>query len=337
MSKKGILLLQTAKKYEEESQYWDAGEEYKCAFLEFGKSKDYKEEEALCKKKIIEMNQLKADDFKSVTAKKSLSEEQSQKVKDIINLFTNLDSLSGSLYEIGVCPIFTQKFREVKQESDSNMPISFLISTLSSQDAQGHLQRTGHDGSALSYSQNYEIRQGLITSLYLNPIMQKLMETKIDFDNLSDYFRSTKLFSENMLSTFDVGLERFVERDHVSSMHILVPIFEKTFIDVTAAIGGADTVTARNQSGSSGQVWTQDKALGEKFLKDKKVREIWGEDFCEQIMFVMVSPLGYKMRHKIAHGYAAFGEFNFSNNILILYFFLVIAARVKRKEKAKSE
>ena len=57
------------------------------------------------------------------------------------------------------------------------------------------------------------------------------------------------------------------------------------------------------------------------------------EDFREQIIFTMFGSLGHKLRHKIAHGYTDFGEFNFSNNALLLYFFLVIAARVKKTSK----
>lgn len=333
MNEEAFKILKKAKDFEESKNFWEAGEEYKCALLEFNRNKGCKEEKAFCKKKITEMNRLKSDDFKSVTTERGLSEEQIRKVRDINKLFTEHDSLDHSLREIGRCPIFVQKYQEVKQESESNIPVTFLIASLSSQDAQGHLQRGGNNGPEIAYAQNYGIGQNVILALYLNPIMQKLMETKINYDNLSDYFRSTGIFSENMLSTFDVGLERFTERDYVSSMHILVPIFEKTFIDITAAIGGADTVVARNQAGSSDEVWTQDRTLGEDFLRDEKVREIWGEDFCEQVIFTMFAPLGYKLRHKIAHGRASFGEFNFPNNVLILYFFLVLAARVTKVAK----
>lgn len=333
MNETADLLLKHALALEQQANFWEAGEEYKCALLEFNKLSGFIDEKALCKRKIREMNLKRSDDFKEVAVDHQLSPEEIQRIEALINVFTQQENLYDALKLLGTNLNFHPNYQRLLASAQSNMPVSFLIANLSSQDQQGNLQRDGHDASAMSYAQNYEIEQMLTSSLYLNPIMHRLMDTKMNFDNLSGYFRSTRLFSENMLNTFDVGLERFMARDYVSSMHILAPIFEKTFMDLTGLIGDADTVAARVQTGSPDQLWTQDKTLGEDFLKNEKVREIWGEDFCEQISFVMFAPLGYKLRHKIAHGYTAFGEFNFSNNVLILYFFLVIAARVKKTTK----
>lgn len=328
-------LIRHAQELEEQGNFWEAGEEYKNALLSFNKLSGFKDEKALCKRKIREMNVKRTDDFKEVAVNHQFSPEEIERIEALINVFTQKDNLHDALKLLGSDLNFHPKYQRLLVNAQKNMPISFMIASLSSQDQQGNLQRDGHDASAMSYAQNYEIEQMLITSLYIKPIIRRLMDTKMNFDNLSEYFKSTTLFTENMLNTFDVGLERFMAHDYVSSMHILAPIFEKTFMDLTEAIGGADTVAARSQTGAPDQLWTQDRTLGEDFLKNDKVREIWGEDFCEQINFVMFAPLGYKLRHKIAHGNTAFGEFNFSNNVTILYFFLDIAARVKRTEKVK--
>lgn len=334
MSETAISLTKRAQELERQGNFWEAGEEYKNALLEFNKGSGFKDEKAMCKKKIREMNLKKADDFKAISVQHDLSEEEKRQLHKFIDSFADVD-ITEALKRIGVLPQFCPPHKQIVDASRRNMPITFLIANLSSQDGQGNLQRDGNDAHAMSYSQNYDIHQSLISNMYLVPIFQKLMETKLTVDTLSDYFKSTTLFSENMLKTFDVGLERFHAHDYVSSMHILAPLFEKTFMDLTGVIGEADTVGARTQDGSSDQIWTQDKTLGEEFLKDEKVRQIWGENFCEQISFTMFSPLGYKIRHKIAHGYMPANEFNFANNTLLLYFFLVIAARVKRVERTK--
>ena len=49
--------------------------------------------------------------------------------------------------------------------------------------------------------------------------------------------------------------------------------------------------------------------------------EFKGEDFCEQIKYVLFDPLGYKLRHKIAHGEIELAECNQLNTGLIIYFF----------------
>jgi len=329
MSEISNSLIRRAKELEDQGNFWEAGEEYKNALLEFNKEGSNKDEKALCKKKIREMNLRKANDFKQISVQHDLSAEEITRLNEYISSFIDVD-VKESLKRIGRQSQFCPQYTQIVEASKRNMPISFMIANLSSQDEQGNFQRDGHDGYAASYTQNYGIHQSLISNMYLVPIFQKLIETKLSFETLSDYFKSTKLFSDNMLKILDVGLERFNSHDYVSSMHILAPLFEKTFIDMTDAIGGADIVGARTQTGSPDQVWTQERTLGEDFLKNEKVREIWGESFCEQILFTMFAPLGYKLRHKIAHGYMTASEFNFANNTLILYFFLVIAARVTK-------
>lgn len=326
-----------AKELEQQGAYWEAGEEFKNALLDLNKQSGNKDEKAFCKRKIREMNLKRAEEFQEITGEYKFTEEDRKRLGEFIDSCTELETLADSLIRIGIHPNFQPKYEDITSSAQTNMPVTFVLANLSSQDKEGNLERDGHDAFALSYAQNYSIQQHLILDLYLIPVIQKLMETTMDFNNLSEYFHATGLFSENMLNTFDVGLERFTAHDYVSSLHILVPLFEKTFMDFTTALGEVDTVAARNQSGSSDQVWTQDRTLGEEFLKDEKVREIWGEDFCEQINFVFFAPLGYKIRHKIAHGYMPFGEFNLASNSLVLYFFLVIAARVSKVSKSSSK
>jgi hypothetical protein len=160
------------------------------------------------------------------------------------------------------------------------------------------------------------------------------MDEKLNIQNLSDYFRSKGIFKEDFLKILDVAIERFFNGDYISTLHILVPKFEKVFLDLTQAIGeNADTIASRMQKGEKNKVWTQDKILGEDFLKNEDVRKIWGEDFCEQIIFVFFSQLGNKLRHKIAHGYSKLDELNFQNSVSVFYFYFVLAARVKKHQK----
>jgi len=261
-------LLEKAQDFETRELFWEAGEEYKNALLEFNKSSGFKDEKGLCKRKIREMNVKKASDFKEVVAKHQFTEEQTKQLRELVYWFVNQETVSKSLRLIGSDLHFHPSYQRVKNKSQSEMPLTFMIASLSSQDSEGNLQRDGHDGVSMSYSMFYDIDQTQIISLHLIPIMQKLIEAKMDYENLSDYFESSKLFSENMLKIFNVGLERFLSHDYVSSIQILTPLFEKTFMDITEAIGGADTVASRIQKGSQDQVWTQDKVLGEDFLKD---------------------------------------------------------------------
>ena len=330
MSKKGISLLQTAKKYEEESQFWEASEEYKNALLEFDKESGFKTEKTLCKKKIREMNKEKSGDFVETSASHTFTSEESKILDNLINSFVDCEKLEECLYKIGKEFHFQPNYKKIKEDSEHNMPVSFMIASLSSQDDQGNLSQDGHDPAAMSFSMNYAQEQGGIVQMYLRHIFARLMDNGMKHENLADYFESKNIFSKDTSSILRVGIERFFAEDYVSALHILVPRFEGVFLDLTEAVGEVDVVASRKQYGSSDQVWTQDRTLGENFLKKEEVRAVWGEDFCEQIIFTFFSPLGSKLRHKIAHGYSQSKELNFANCVLVLYFFLVLASMVKR-------
>lgn len=334
MQNLALQKLNKAKEYEGRSSFWEAAQKYQEALLEFNKLSSFESEKGLCKKKIREMNAKKSEDFKEVSAEHEFTDEQKKQLNDFINSFVAIENTKELLDKIGGDRAFCPNYARVQTSSQENMPVSFLIANLTTQDAEGNLIRGGHDPNAVSFTQNYGIEQGLIIRLYLLPIFHRIMDEKLNIQNLSDYFRSKEIFTEDFLKILDVAIERFFAADYVSTLHILVPKFEKVFLDLTGALeGSADTIAARTQKGAKEQVWTQDRTLSEDFLKNETTRKIWGEDFCEQITFVFFSPLGYKLRHKIAHGYSKINELNFQSSVLVLYFFLVLAARVKKVKK----
>lgn len=68
---------------------------------------------------------------------------------------------------------------------------------------------------------------------------------------------------------------------------------------------------------------------------DKEFKNIFGEDFCMQIKFILFEQLGYKIRHKVAHGEIKFNECNFQNTTLVLYLYLSLLGRIEIKEKTE--
>lgn len=109
-------------------------------------------------------------------------------------------------------------------------------------------------------------------------------------------------------------------------MHILVPQFEAVFLDLSESCG-IDIVALDQRLG----IATRTKTLSDRYLSSEEFVKIWGEDFCQQIKFVLFEPLGYKLRHKVAHGEILEEECNFQNVVLIIYFFLVLLGKIKRK------
>jgi hypothetical protein len=326
--------LNEAQENEKKSLFWEAAQKYQEALLEFNKTSGNESEKGLCKKKIREMNVEKSKEFVKSSFTSKFTEGEQNEIEKQINFITDINDVSELLDKIGKNPNFCPSFQEVKQRAEKTMPVSFQITNITVQDENGDQIKDGNNPDIVWFYQNYSFSQNFTILIYLLPIFNKIMDEKLTIQNLSDYFKSKGIFKEDFLKILDVAIERFFNGDYISTLHILVPKFEKVFLDLTQAIGkNADIIASRTQKGEKDKVWTQDKTLGEDFLKNEDVRNIWSENFCEQIIFVFLSQLGYKLRHKIAHGYSKLDELNFQNSVLVFYFYLVLAVRIKKAEK----
>ncbi len=333
MDTKAIILLNEAKENEQKSLFWEAAQKYQEALLELNKTGGNENEKSLCKKKIREMNVEKSKEFYKFLVTSEFTKEQQNEIEKQINSIIDINDVGELLDKIGKNPKFCPSFQEITQKS-KNLPIYLAISDVSIQDENGDLVKDGNNPTLVYFHQNYSLSQNFIVIIYLLPIFNKIMDEKLNIQNLSDYFRSKGIFSKDFLKILDVVIERFFSGDYISTLHILVPKFEKVFLYLTQEFENkVDTIASRTQKGEKDKIWTQDKTLGEDFLKNEDVRKIWGEDFCEQIIFVFFSQLGCKLRHKIAHGYSKLDELNFQNSVLVFYFFLVFATRIKKVEK----
>ena len=330
MNTKATILLNEARENEQKLLFWEAAQKYQEALLEFNKTSGNENEKGLCKKKIREMNVEKSKEFVKSSFVSEFLKEQQNEIEKLIKSIADIDDVRKLLDKIGKIPNFCPSFQEITQRS-KNLPISFLITNLSTQDENGDFLKDGNNPTLVYFYQNYSFFQNFIVLIYLLPIFNKIMDEKLQIQNLSDYFRSKGIFREDFLKILDVAIERFFDGDYISTLHILVPKFEKVFLDLTQAIEkNTDVIASRMQKGEEDKIWMQDKVLSEGFLKNEDVRKIWGEDFCEQIIFVFFSQLGHKLRHKIAHGYSKLDELNFQNSVLVFYFYLVLAARIRK-------
>lgn len=334
MQNSALQILNEAEENEKQFLFWEAAQKYQEALLEFNKTSGNENEKSFCKKKIREMNIEKSKEFVKSSFTSKFTEEERNEIEKQINSIVDIKNVNELLDGIGKNPNFCPSFQEVKQRAGKTMPVSFHIASITVQDENGDQIKDGNNPDVVWFYQNYSFSQNFIVPIYLIPIFNKIMDEKLTIQNLSDYFRSKGIFREDFLKILDVAIERFFNGDYISTLHILVPKFEKVFLDLTQALGEkADTIAFRTQKGEKDKIWTQDRTLGEDFLKNESVRKIWGEDFCEQIIFVFLSQLGYKLRHKIAHGYSKLDELNFQNSVLVFYFFLVLAVRIKKAQK----
>jgi len=326
--------LNKAIESENKEDFFSASHFYKDALsyaIKIGDSGNIK----LCKNKIVEMNKesiASGKDFKELSFTHELSEEKQKIYDDFLKNFFDKNDLKSILDSIGKHPYFFPKVKKVQETTNKTMPVSYQVASLSAISDNGHALRGGSDGDYAWFMKMYDISQQTIIHLYIGKIFYELIENKpnnicLDFEKLSDYFSESEIFKENNLKIIIVGLEKYFKKDYISALHILIPRFESAFLDISAKLG-IDIVALEQRCGIS----TRTKTLSETHLDSEEFKKIWGEDLCRQLKFVLFEQMGYKLRHKIAHGEILHSECNFQNTTLILYFYIVLISRVVKNK-----
>jgi hypothetical protein len=191
----------------------------------------------------------------------------------------------------------------------------------------------GNDQRYAWYLENYGIQQDFISRLYIPRIFYELKDKyRFNFDTLKSYFEKSKVFLPEDLFFIEAGLKNFFEKDYDAAIHLLVPRFEKCFIELSKALGINTVALKRPQKGSE-DVITSDITLSVDLLRKNEFTDVWDENFCENIIYVFYERLGYGLRHKIAHGTLSVVESNQLTCEIVIYFYLVLASRISIKHK----
>ncbi len=241
-----------------------------------------------------------------------------------------------ALKKIGKNSYLRVRIAEVEAIANKRIPISYLIASLSTISQEGHVLKGSSDGRYSWFMEIYKINLSVAIN-YLCDIFYKLMklndkEARLDKDNLVEHFTNSKIFEKKNLDIILVGLERYFSKDYISSMHILIPQFEGVFLDISGKMG-INIVSLNRESAVS----TSTITLSEKHLDSPEFTQTWGADLCREIKFILFEQLGYRMRHKIAHGDIDSNECNFENTTLILYLYLILIGIVALKPKSDEE
>lgn len=315
--------LAEAKKSEDTGEFFVAAHHYKIA-LESARNLGDSQSVTLCKNKIVEMNQKSKSEFKEFSFEQKIPNDEIDKV---VNFFLE-GELEEILKKIGSHPSLLPKIQQVEQSAKKTMPISYQIASISTISEEGHLLKGGSDGYHSWFMKIYGFQQGLITELCLKKVFSGLPEKGFNGEKLWAYLLKKRIFPKNNLEIIAVGLDRYFAGDYVSALHILTPQFESVFLYLSEKIG--IDIVALNRGK---EISTQTKTLSVDQLSSDKFQSKWGKDLCEQIKFVLFEPLGYMLRHKIAHGQIVKGECSFEMANLILYFYLVLVAKIEVNKK----
>ena len=262
---------------------------------------------------------------------KSLSVEQevsTELINRLIDLMVNDGNLSEIFNRLGNDSNLYPRIDVILEQAKKTIPVSYQIATIVTHSPDGHLIEGGADPILAWNAKVYSINQGVISNLYLRRIFQRLRNEKVlDSNKFYEYLNKSNIFTDNSLSIIKIGIDRYFTDDYISAIHILIPQFENAFLRISETFGV--DIIALNQST---EVSTRTRVLSENLLSKQELQNLWGPDFCEQIKFVLLDPLGYKLRHKVAHGEISLEECNKNNIELLLYFYIVLINKISSQK-----
>jgi hypothetical protein len=316
-------ILKEADQAEKSQNFFQAAHLYKSALKKALKSAN-SETISFIKTKLVEMNQKSQKEFKSIEIEQELPQE---KIDEIINRILNQGNLEKSLEAIGLCSGLCPQKKRITETYKKSMPLAFQLATLTTITDKGHMVKRGSDGEYSWFIEIYKINQGISETLLLKLFYQLMKSKKLDEKSLEQYLDDTKIFPANSLKILKIGIHHYFAEDYISALHILIPQFEGIFLHLSELLG-IDTIALNQENGIS----TTTKTLSSLYLSSDKFTNAWGEDFCQQIDFVLFEPLGYKLRHRTAHGEISAEECNILTTSIMIYFFLVLAANIKTQE-----
>ncbi|MBP9709380.1 MAG: DUF4209 domain-containing protein [Oligoflexales bacterium] len=272
-----------------------------------------------CKKGVVEMNKKAEASFNKFSVEQTIPDVEIDKVvKSIVR-----KNIIESLLIVGMHPHLYPKLKEIKTTAKKNQPVMLALVSLFTVSQDGHLVKGGSDAECSWFNKIYSISQGLISGVYLNRIFEQLEKTGLDEKLLISYLKSSRLFSEESFGIIEIGISRYFAKDYISSLHILVPQFESVFLSLSEKLG-IDVIALNRDK----EISTQMKLLSTDRLDAAEFHAVWGEDLCAQLKFVLFDQMGYNLRHNIAHGLIKTDWCTVEMNRLIIYFYLVVAARV---------
>lgn len=327
--------IKEAKSAESSESFFGAAILYKDA-LEVALKLQDSQSIKLCKTKVVEMNKKSIDsgkDFQEHEFNHQLTDGQNESLKKFITKILKIDDKNRVLKIIGQHPNFMPRIKDVDALTKRSMPLTYQLATLTTISDQGHNLRGGSLAEYSWFMEMYRLSQKQIMTLYLSKLMYMLINKNsygntMTVTDLSNYFSSSKLFSSNQLKIVLLGLHKYYKEDYISALHILVPQFESFLLDIVKKLG--INIVALDTAVDTA---TRTSTLSERDFDSEDFIKIFGEDLCRQIKFVLFEPMGYRLRHKIAHGEITPEECNFQNTTLILYLYLVLLARVTVKNK----
>jgi len=210
----------------------------------------------------------------------------------------------------------------------SKAPVAFLI-PMELQDNMGRpLAKVGSLEEDLAGHTLKQMSQNLaIESIFLRQVLESLVKKYPTFENLCvDYLFRSPIFGEDRKSIIERGVKEYLNGNHMTAVHLLIPQIENALRVLLETAGGSVLKPARGGGFNL-------KVLDD-LLRDPLVVQVFGEDIVFYFRALLVDPRGWNLRNCVCHGLCDASEFGPSMSDRIIHVLLCLAL-VRKKEQAK--
>lgn len=316
--------------YEQEAQERETKGEFLAASFFFNDALKLYQESGnsakieFLKKKIVEMNQKAVPQFTGISTEINIPEEMIQKVVNPVLKETPLESLKSFAKYGSLIPRY-QSAVEATQSQSQESPLMFLARA-SSMDDRGYTVAVDEDPFRRQVIRNLMLTIDLTSLVFTQRIIEELKKQGLTADTVVSLLKEWEFADEEHLQIIQRGVERYLEGDYISSIHILIPQIEGLIIKVLHA---ANVPLLRIDSR---ELRIRNATLNDLFGRQEVV-EIFGEDLWHYYDLVLLNPKGWNLRNAVAHGYITPTKLT-AKEANIVFHLLLLLTNIQRKELA---
>ncbi|MCX6727567.1 MAG: hypothetical protein NTX11_02015 [Candidatus Saccharibacteria bacterium] len=264
----------------------------------------------------------------------SISIDIDKKTKDAfddhIKVLTSSRSLYVNLSRIASSRLLVPRYDEAVKNAHNIVPVTAQFVTNITYGDNGHLKAFDKFESTWLI-ENYNIQLNLTFNM-LNVLFSRLRRKKqVSTEQLINVLVRRKMYNREQFMKVWSALNYGLMGDYYTSISLLVPIVERTFLDLSTVVG-IDTY-----SYGSKNISTRGKPLSSHILNSKEYQDVWGKDFCIMLDLFLYNEDGYKFRHRVVHGELGLAEYSFTTFNMLLYIlikmsFMITATPAKPKQ-----
>lgn len=334
LEKKNELQINVGKSFELEAEYQQGRKNksllVKALFLEnamehykeIGEREKFKEMKILIKRTYEEYE--KSSEMSLIRIPYKIPKE---KIDKYVEYFTSSD-IQDSLDKIANSNCFIPEVKAVEEQVkklSEDYPLQDLVQKSFLRDGKKIETTTTKDThKEFNFNHNYLIYININTELLLKAIFDKLITVYgISVEDFMKKLNRWELLDNKNVPFIKQGISRFLEKDYMSAIHILVPQFESTLRRMFSKAGYSTTSIKKGN--------TQQEVTFNEFLLRDDIKSELGNDVHKLIQIVMVEKSGLNLRNEIAHGLIDISDINYTKGILVIYLFLVLTSYTIKK------